>query len=236
MYRLLLLAVLASSCGASSLAAPASDPLPARREVDTANDEVAMPEADDSSTAATLADDSSPLVLSLSLYVVQDADGGERSQRSSARTVEGVEEIAARIREIWSAAGVSFDPVRVSTITVPGGVIDDLIAGDARPFIAGAGQSFAVPDAGVINGFYVPFVGGANGFTPLGSRIFFVTDRPSVHDERVSSHEIGHILGLHHVVDDATRLMFSGTNGTAITPTETTVARYGAAGILDRVR
>jgi predicted Zn-dependent protease len=69
--------------------------------------------------------------------------------------------------------------------------------------------------------------------TPFGTRLFFVADNPSVDDERVSSHEIGHILGLHHALDDANRLMFSGTNGTDLTDQEITVARYSVSGVLD---
>ena len=61
-------------------------------------------------------------------------------------------------------------------------------------------------------------------------------DAPSVHDERVTSHEIGHILALHHVLDDPGRLMFSGTNGTALSEEEVIVARYAADGLLKRVR
>ncbi|MCP5100416.1 MAG: hypothetical protein GY943_33115 [Chloroflexi bacterium] len=75
-----------------------------------------------------------------------------------------------------------------------------------------------------------------NGTVPFSGRAFSVMDNPSVHHERVSSHEIGHILGLHHVLDDAGRLMFSGTNGMALSAEEVTVARYAAQGMLERVR
>ena len=66
--------------------------------------------------------------------------------------------------------------------------------------------------------------------------MFFVTDTPSVHHERVTSHEIGHILGLHHTLDDSGRLMFPGTNGMELTVEEITVARYVAQGLLAGVR
>ncbi len=63
-----------------------------------------------------------------------------------------------------------------------------------------------------------------------------MADEPTVHDERVSSHEVGHILGLHHALGDSDRLMFSGTNGTDLADEEITTSRYGATGILDGVR
>jgi hypothetical protein len=70
----------------------------------------------------------------------------------------------------------------------------------------------------------------------LPSRVFFVVDEPSVNDRRVSSHKIGHILGLHHELFDQNRLMYSGTNGELLTDIEQAVARYGAQGIVDGVR
>ena len=68
------------------------------------------------------------------------------------------------------------------------------------------------------------------------SRTFFVIDEPSVFDRRVSSHEVAHMLGLHHVLDDPGRLLYSGTNGMVLTGDEATVARYFAQGINRGVR
>ena len=92
------------------------------------------------------------------------------------------------------------------------------------------------PPPGIVNGFYVREAAGVNGFAPTGRRIFFVVDEPSVHDERVSSHEVGHIFGLHHDLNNPGRLMFSGTNGTTLRPEEQAVARYIAQGLLDGAR
>jgi len=171
--------------------------------------------------------------LPLSLYVVRDSDSDTGSSLSSGRDERGLRTIAEGIQEIWNDSGIVFEPVVVHTIEVPRDMISDLAEGRSASFLRAAGDRFEVPDPGAVNGFYVSFLGGVNGFTPQGSRVFFVTDDPSVHDERVSSHEIGHILGLHHEPDDASRLMFSGTNGTLLTPSEVTVARYDAEGILD---
>lgn len=168
----------------------------------------------------------------VSLYVVAGDTGP-----SSARTVEEVTEIAGRIAGIWSQAAITLDITVVGEIEVPADVIEAVAARDGRAFLVAASQGrFAIPDPGAIIGFYVPDAGGVNGFAPLGLRTFFVTDEPTVHDERVSSHEIGHILGLHHALDDSDRLMFSGTNGMTLTDDEIAVARYVARGILDGVR
>ncbi len=174
--------------------------------------------------------------VSLSLYVVSDGDDDE-SRLGTRRSVSDVEAIVADMTPIWAQAGIAFDPVRVLEIDIPADVLADIAStGRTDAFFAQAGRTFELPDAGAINGFYVREAAGVNGFTPTASRLFFVVDEPTVNDERVSSHEIGHILGLHHNPFDRNRLMFSGTNGEVLTDVEQLVAHYSAQGILDGVR
>jgi hypothetical protein len=172
----------------------------------------------------------------MSLYVVDDADEAD-SALSSQRELAEIEEVATRMNTIWGQAGIELNVQTITRIQVASAVISDLAAGDTSSFlVAATNGGFAVPNPAIINGFYVHQLGTANGVAPSGGRIFFVTDRPSVDDERVSSHEVGHILGLHHDLDDAGRLMFSGTNGTDLTAEQIYAARYTATGILDGVR
>lgn len=170
--------------------------------------------------------------LSVSLYVVVSDTGP-----SSVRTPDEVVQIGARMTDIWSQAGIALDITVVGEIEVPSDVIASVASRDGRAFLIAANQGrFEIPDPGALIGFYVPDAGGANGFTSLGLRTFFVSDVSTVHHERVGSHEIGHILGLHHTLDDPDRLMFSGTNGMTLASDEITVARYVAQGLLDGVR
>ncbi|MFV2001030.1 MAG: hypothetical protein ACC654_11770 [Acidimicrobiia bacterium] len=180
------------------------------------------------------AQEQDPIEISMSLYVVDDASDAQSSPLSSSRTTDEIASIAERIRNIWLEAGIDLTIRTIARITAPPDVLEQVARGETSGFIESAvSGAIAVPEPAMVNGFYVRQLGSANGVTPLGTRIFFVTDSPSVHDERVSSHEIGHILGLNHTQEDAGRLMYLGTNGMSLSDLEIEVARNGATGILD---
>lgn len=169
------------------------------------------------------------ITVPLTLYRLTDTDG---SGLGSARTIEELEIIAGRMDDIWSQADITFDPLVVRDLEVPSDVLAPIVqSGNIDALTEAFQTSIEVPDPGVINGFYLSEAFGVNGFAPSGTRVFFVVDEPTVPDERVSSHEVGHLFGLHHDPTDPSRLMFSGTDGTTIEPDEQAVARYVARGI-----
>ena len=184
------------------------------------------------------ADDAeAPIAMPLSLYIVDEAGASPTSKLSSRRDAESVEQVLERMRTIWDQAGIELVSRSIARITAPADALIDLGQGETTAFLNGLYDgSIEVSDPAVINGFYIGSLGRINGITPVGTRVFFVTDEPSVHDERVSSHEIGHILGLHHETSDSGRLMFSGTNGTELADEEVGTARYVAQGIIDGLR
>ena len=169
----------------------------------------------------------------LTLYLVSEEDAAE-SALNSRRSTDGLEIIADELAPIWAQADVIFEPLLIREIQMPTDVVKELVlTGGFERFFAQAGRTFEVPDPGVLNGFYIREAFEFNGFTPNGSLVFFVADEPTVLDERVSSHEIGHILGLAHARSDPSRLMFSGTNGIILTDAEQQRARTTAREILD---
>ena len=173
-----------------------------------------------------------PIVLPIAIYIVDGQDEDLSSRRSS----DQLAGIFKLVNEIWAPAAITIEVQHISRITLPDAVLQAIARGDFQPFFDGAGRDFDVPDPATINAFYAREIGGSNGIVPFDARLFFVNDEPTVHHERVTSHEIGHILGLHHTLEDAGRLMFSGTNGMALTDDEITVARYTVQGILNRLR
>lgn len=173
------------------------------------------------------------LNIDISMYLLVDESD---PAISSLRTEDEVREILSGMNDIWSQADIRLELREVSTVNVPGDVLGRTVRGDLRVFFQALGDGVQIPEPSTINAFYVRSVGGPNGITPFSSRTFFVIDEPSVHDRRVSSHEVGHILGLHHDLEDSGALMFSGTNGMKISAEEATVARYVAKGILNGAR
>ena len=174
--------------------------------------------------------------VSISLFLVVDDKEEPDPEISTHRTEEDLREILEGMNDIWSQAGIRLELQTLESVEVPEPILRGMLAGDLRPFFRELGGGITLRQTSTINGFYIRRIGGPNGINPFRSRTFFVIDEPSVFDRRVSSHEIGHMLGLHHVLDDPGRLLFSGTNGMVLTEDEATVARYFAQGIIQGVR
>ena len=216
------LSFLLIACGPAATAVPSPIPIV---ETSTA---VATPSEQIVATATP--EQLEPIILPISVYILDEVDG----DLSSKRTAVELEVVFARANEIWGQAGILFEVQVLERIMLPTDVVQAIINGNYTPFFEGAERDFPISNPSLINAFYAREIGGANGVAPFGARLFFVTDEPTVHDERVTSHEIGHILGLHHTMQDEERLMFSGTNGMSLTKEEIVVARYMAKGLLAR--
>ncbi|PKB78933.1 MAG: hypothetical protein BZY88_15885 [SAR202 cluster bacterium Io17-Chloro-G9] len=176
------------------------------------------------------------ITLGISLYRLEGDCDEPDPAISSHRTEGELLEILDRMNDIWAPAGIRLEAKTVSTIKLPKEMLTKVTWGDVRVLLQELGGSVEPPGPGLINGFFSRSLGGPNGISFPNSRIFMVADEPSVFDRRVSSHEVGHILGLPHTSIDPHRLLFSGTNGMSLTDNEITIARMVASELLESSR
>ena len=175
------------------------------------------------------------LTVPIAVYILSSKRAN--SNWSSKRTVESMDGHFDQVNRIWSQADIVIEPVVVRQIKVS----DYLIKGLSRRIGRGGIADFfrAIYNGkinigtpyhrqGMMMAFYVPSLGGPNGLMPLGVNALFVADNTTVRDARVTSHEIGHNLGLYHARRNPGQLLFSGSNGVELTETEQIVARYNA--------
>ena len=217
----MLLILLAAACTPTAVPASTQTTVPSQNKIGTA-------------TAITISTPTqpAPIILPLTAYILDDSAG----EHSSQRTAEQLQEVYEKVNAIWAPSGIIIDLQAIHRVPVPPTYLTAVADSDFERFFSGINRDFTLPEPSLLNAFYAGDIGGPNGITPFGTRTFFVTDFPTVHHERVTSHEIGHILGLHHVLDNSGRLMFSGTNGMALNEEEIAVARYAAKGLLEGVR
>ncbi len=179
------------------------------------------------------------LVIPIAVYIL-DSDGGN-NRLSSRRSDHSFASHFARVNEIWRQANIVIEPVLVDRLEVPRELLWGLAhrtgRGGVRDFFRGLRRGQfeigAKNEKAVVWAFFVRSMGGVNGLAPGGSRTFFVADNPTVNDARVTSHELGHVLGLYHASFDSNRLLFSGTNGIVLTDEEQRVARYNARRLIE---
>ncbi len=161
--------------------------------------------------------------LPISVYILDDRNG----ELSSTRTNEKLIEVFDKANLIWSQAGIKFEIKYIGRIVLPSNILKELTNGNYNPFFTGMDHEFQISNPSLLNAFYTSSIGQVNGIAAR-SNMFFVTDFPSVRHERVTAHEIGHLLGLGHAHRDTARLMYSGTNGTILTKEEIKTARNNA--------
>ncbi len=173
-------------------------------------------------------DQLSELTVPLSVYILDDRDGIYSSERSK----EEIVSIFQKVNEIWSQAAIKINVRYIHRTELPHEIIKAFIEGNYKPFLNGINRKFNLQNHSIINAFYSKRIGGPNGRALTRYGFFLVTDTPFVHDQRVTSHEIGHLLGLGHELYNRKRLMYSGTNGIQLTTKEINTARKNAAAIL----
>ena len=158
------------------------------------------------------------LDVHVSVHLVQDGS----VQFSTSRTEEDIYRIFNEVNKIWSQAQIEFVIEDVDTIQVNNLEFNSAIFAQNISIIAQRDDF----DRGMINGYFARYIS-ANGvaFSPQG--IFIIADLTTVNDYRTTAHELGHLLGLHHI-DGKENLMFRGSNGEVLSQWEIDMARNNA--------
>ena len=93
--------------------------------------------------------------LSISLYLLVDDKDNPDPEISTHRTEEGLREILEGMNDIWIQAGIRLELQSIESVQVPEAILQGMLAGKLGPFFREIDKSIAVPQASIINGFYL---------------------------------------------------------------------------------
>jgi len=161
--------------------------------------------------------DEGAILIPVSIHLVDD--GGD--YYTTDRNLENIIKLFGGANQIWEQGQIEFIIEDIDTIEIDGSKFSSVFEGEIQVLMER--QDF---DRGMINAYFAKYFD-ANGvaFSPQG--VFVVADLTTVNDYRTTAHELGHLLGLHHV-QGRENLMFKGANGEVLSEEEIDIARRNA--------
>lgn len=160
-------------------------------------------------------DEQTEITVQVATFIVLD----DARQFSSERSNDDAVQLVREANHIWEPANITFNFTGVEFLFVNyDRFINDLFASNVR----------GLPDSDAhIKVFFVNEIA-ANGVAFGQVNNVVVKDVTTVNSYRTVAHEIGHLLGLPHVFDSTSKLMYRGTNGEILTSLEIERARQQA--------
>lgn len=156
------------------------------------------------------------IIIPLHVYVL--ATEGELG---SERTEENVARLVANASKIWGQARLGLEVVKITRLPLSDQELSVFYDNPGK-FIS----SLPEFDARLITVILVKYLSGINGIAFGGWQTTAVADYTArSYDFRTLAHEIGHLLGLDHVENNTSRLMYRGANGAGLTLEEIERAR-----------
>jgi len=164
---------------------------------------------------------SEQIIIPVKVHTIVDDSGIYTSSRNEENIVYLLEDS----NRIWNQANIYFQVEEIVVTEVDFRTISNVINGNG--FEISTNKNFADDK---INLFLVQNLNNINGLALGNINSVFVSDYTTVNDFRTTAHELGHILGLNHVIPQ-NRLLARGKNGEILLSEEIFIARRNAANL-----
>ena len=161
--------------------------------------------------------DKNEILIPVSVHLVDDGT----VQYTTKRDVDDISRMFEEVNRIWGKAQIIFIVSDIDTIKIENKDFGSVFYGEIESITNR--NDF---DEGMINGYFARYIN-SNGISFPAQGFFIVGDVINVKDYRATSHELGHLLGLHHV-GNSDYLMYSGSNGELLSEKEIEIARKNA--------
>ena len=164
---------------------------------------------------------SEQIIIPVRVHIIADDSGVYTSSRNE----ENIVSLLEKSNRIWNQANIYFQLEEIVITNVDFRTISNVINGNG--FEISTNKNFADDK---INLFLVQNLNNINGLALGNINSVFVSDYTTVNDFRTTAHELGHILGLNHVIPQ-NRLLARGKNGEILVSEEIFIARRNAANL-----
>ena len=164
------------------------------------------------------------ILVPVSLHLINDGT----VQYSTNRNIDDLETSFNEVNRIWKQAGIEFYIEDIDVIKIENKEFTSILTGEVAKLTQRNDY-----DDNMINGYFARYIN-SNGisFPPQG--VFLIGDIITANDYRVIAHELGHMLGLHHV-ETRNYLMFHNSNGELLSQEEVEIARKNAKRVYEIV-
>ena len=166
-------------------------------------------------------DISEQIIIPVRVHIIADDSGVYTSSRNE----ENIIFLLEKANRIWNQANIYFQLEEIVITNVDFRTISNVINGNG--FEISTNKNFADDK---INLFLAQNLNNINGLAFGNINSVFVSDYTTVNDFRTTAHELGHILGLNHVIPQ-NRLLARGKNGEILVGEEIFIARRNAVNI-----
>jgi len=166
-------------------------------------------------------DISEQIIISVKIHTIADDSGVYTSSRNE----ENIVSLLEKSNRIWNQANIYFQIEEIVVTNVDFETISNVINGNG--FEISTNKNFADDK---VNLFLVQNLNNINGLALGNINSIFVSDHTTVNDFRTTAHELGHILGLNHVIPQ-NRLLARGKNGEILLSEEIFIARRNAVNL-----